>query len=108
MKPSSVLAFTCKMISSRLSKRNVVDWQIGLTTAVVWKRGSCDTRMAFVLNRMTGKGSIGRDTAVTASVDTFALSKAMSKQKTVEVGNARTVGKAIAGEILKAYNPRRA
>ena len=63
---------------------------------------------AFVLNRMTGKGSIGRDTAVTASVDTFALSKAMSKQKTVEVGNARTVGKAIAGEILKAYNPRRA
>lgn len=63
---------------------------------------------AFVLNRMSGKGSIGRDTQVKASVDTFALGKIMSQNKSVEVANARTVGKAIAGEILKAYNPRRA
>jgi hypothetical protein len=75
--------------------------------AIYRKRVKASEINAFVLNRMTGKGSIGRDTAITASVDTFALGRVMSKQKTVEVGNANIVGKAIAGEIMKAYNPRR-
>ena len=40
---------------------------------------------AFVLNKLAGKGSIGRDTQITASVDTYALSRAMSRNKGVEV-----------------------
>ena len=62
---------------------------------------------AFVLNKLSGRGSIGRDTAITASVDTFALSKAMNKNRAVEVTNANIVGKVIANEMMKAYNPRR-
>lgn len=61
----------------------------------------------FVLNKLSGRGSIGRDTAITASVDTFALSKAMNKNRAVEVTNANIVGKVIANEMMKAYNPRR-
>lgn len=62
---------------------------------------------AFVLNKLSGRGSIGRDTAITASVDTFALSKVMNKNRAVEVTNANIVGKVIANEMMKAYNPRR-
>lgn len=62
---------------------------------------------AFVLNKLSGRGSIGRDTGITASVDTFALSKAINKNRAVEVTNANIVGKVIASEMMKAYNPRR-
>jgi hypothetical protein len=63
---------------------------------------------SFVLNRMSGKSSIGRDTAITANLDTFALSRAISKSKSsVEVANADFIGKVIAKELMKSYNPRR-
>jgi len=62
---------------------------------------------AYVLNKLAGKGSIGRDTQLTASVDTYALSRALSKDKTVNVGNAEAVGNVIAKRLLGAYNIRR-
>jgi len=61
---------------------------------------------AFVLNKLAGKGSIGRDTQITASVDTYALSRAMSRNKGVEVTNAQMIGAAVANELSKRINPR--
>ena len=61
---------------------------------------------AFVLNKLAGKGSIGRDTQITASVDTYALSRAMSRNKGVEVTNAQMIGAAVASELSKRINPR--
>jgi predicted nuclease with TOPRIM domain len=60
---------------------------------------------AYVLNRLAGRGSIGRDT-VTAKVDTYALSKAMSRNKGVQIENAQIVGKAIASELAGRINRR--
>ena len=62
---------------------------------------------AFVLNKLAGKGSIGRDTEITASIDTYALSRAIGKNKTVHLGNAEAVGNVIAKKLLGAYNIRR-
>lgn len=61
---------------------------------------------SFVLNKLSGKGSIGRDTQITASVDTYALGRAMGKNRDVNVGNAKVVGKIIANELSKKINPR--
>lgn len=60
---------------------------------------------SYVLNRLAGRGSIGRDT-VTAKVDTYALSKAMSRNKGVQIENAQIVGKAIANELAGRINRR--
>jgi hypothetical protein len=61
---------------------------------------------AFVLNRLAGKGGIGRDTQITANVDTYSLSRALSRNKGVEVTNAQMIGAAVASELSKRYNPR--
>jgi hypothetical protein len=60
---------------------------------------------SYVLNRLAGKSGIGRDTVV-ASVDTYGLSRALSKNKSVQIENAQTVGKAIASELARGYNRR--
>ena len=60
---------------------------------------------SYVLNRLAGKSGIGRDTVV-ASVDTYGLSRALSKNKSVQIENAHTVGKAIASELARGYNRR--
>ena len=49
----------------------------------------------------------GGSNKVTASVDTYALGRALSKNKTVEVGNANTIGRAMAKELMRSQNPRR-
>ena len=60
---------------------------------------------SYVLNRLAGKSGIGRDTVV-ASVDTYGLSRVLSKNKSVQIENAQTVGKAIASELARGYNRR--
>lgn len=60
---------------------------------------------SYVLNRLAGKSGIGRDTVI-ASVDTYGLSRALSKNKSVQIENAQTVGKAIASELARGYNRR--
>jgi len=62
---------------------------------------------AFVLNKLSGKNSIGNDTQITAKIDTYALTKAISKNKSVDVSNADYLAKMIANEIMNSYNPRR-
>ena len=57
----------------------------------------------FVMTRTKAGGS----SAITASVDTYALSRALGKNKTVEVGNANTIGRAMAKELLRGQNVRR-
>jgi hypothetical protein len=57
----------------------------------------------FVMSRTS---SAGRQ-SVTASVDTYALSRALGKNKTVEVGNANMIGRAMAKELLRGQNLRR-
>jgi hypothetical protein len=57
----------------------------------------------FVMSRTS---SAGRQ-SVTASVDTYALSRALGKNKTVEVGNAGMIGRAMAKELLRGQNLRR-
>ena len=57
----------------------------------------------FVMSRTS---SAGRQ-SVTASVDTYALSRALGKNKTVEVGNANIIGRAMAKELLRGQNLRR-
>ena len=57
----------------------------------------------FVMTRTKAGGS----SAITASVDTYALSRALGKNKTVEVGNANIIGKAMAKELLRGQNVRR-
>lgn len=58
----------------------------------------------FVMSRTKSGGS----SAITANVDTYALSRALGKNKTVEVGNANMIGKAMARELLRGQNYRRA
>lgn len=60
---------------------------------------------SYVLNRLAGKSGMGRDTVI-ASVDTYGLSRALSKNKSVQIENAQTVGKAIASELARGYNRR--
>jgi hypothetical protein len=61
---------------------------------------------SFVLNKLSGKGSMGKDTQITASVDSYALGRVMGKNRDVNVGNASVVGKIIANELSKKINPR--
>lgn len=58
----------------------------------------------FVMSRTASGGK----QSVTASVDTYALSRALGKNKTVEVGNASVIGRAMAKELLRGQNYRRA
>lgn len=58
----------------------------------------------FVMSRTKAGGS----SAITANVDTYALSRALGKNKTVEVGNANVIGRAMARELLRGQNYRRA
>lgn len=58
----------------------------------------------FVMTRTKSGGS----SAITASVDTYSLSRALGKNKTVEVGNANVIGRAMARELLRGQNYRRA
>jgi len=57
----------------------------------------------FVMSRTSSGGR----QSVTASVDTYALSRALGKNKTVEVGNAGMIGRAMAKELLRGQNLRR-
>jgi hypothetical protein len=43
---------------------------------------------------------------MTASVDTYALGRVLSKNKGVQIENANLVGKAIARELGNRFNPR--
>jgi len=61
---------------------------------------------AFVLNKLGGKSSIGKDTQISASVDSFALGRVLSKNRSVDVSNAGVVGKVIANELSRKINPR--
>ena len=58
----------------------------------------------FVMSRTKAGGS----SAITANVDTYALTRALGKNKTVEVGNANVIGRAMARELLRGQNYRRA
>jgi hypothetical protein len=58
----------------------------------------------FVMSRTKAGGS----SSIKASVDTYALTRALSKNKTVEVGNANMIGRAMAKELLRGQNYRRA
>jgi hypothetical protein len=58
----------------------------------------------YVMSRTKAGGS----SAITANVDTYALSRALGKNKTVEVGNANVIGRAMAKELLRGQNYRRA
>ena len=58
----------------------------------------------FVMSRTKSGGS----SAITANVDTYALTRALGKNKTVEVGNANVIGRAMAKELLRGQNYRRA
>jgi len=57
----------------------------------------------FVMSRTSSGGK----QSVTANVDTYALSRALGKNKTVEVGNAGMIGRAMAKELLRGQNLRR-
>jgi hypothetical protein len=57
----------------------------------------------FVMSRTSSGGR----QSLTASVDTYALSRALGKNKTVEVGNAGMIGRAMAKELLRGQNLRR-
>lgn len=57
---------------------------------------------AFVQNKLGGK----LESRVTADVDTYGLARAMSRNKGVQIENARVVGKAIASEIANRVNRR--
>lgn len=57
----------------------------------------------FVMSRTSSGGR----QSVTASVDTYALTRALGKNKTVEVGNAGMIGRAMAKELLRGQNLRR-
>jgi hypothetical protein len=58
---------------------------------------------SFVMNRTKGATS---STNMTASVDTYALGRVLSKNKGVQIENANLVGKAIARELGNRFNPR--
>jgi hypothetical protein len=57
----------------------------------------------FVMSRTSSGGR----QSVTANIDTYALGRALGKNKTVEVGNANMIGKAMAKELLRGQNVRR-
>lgn len=57
---------------------------------------------AFVQSKLNGK----IESRVTADVDTYGLARAMSRNKGVQIENARVVGKAIASEIANRINRR--
>ena len=71
--------------------------------AIYEKKISASEINSFVMSRTRSGGS----NKVTASVDTYALGRALSKNKTVEVGNANTIGRAMAKELMRSQNPRR-
>ena len=71
--------------------------------AIYEKKISASEINSFVMSRTRSGGS----NKVTASVDTYALGRALSKNKTVEVGNANTIGRAMAKELIRSQNPRR-
>ena len=58
----------------------------------------------FVMSRTKSGGS----SAITANVDTYALSRALGKNKGVQIENANVVGRAMAKELLRGQNYRRA
>lgn len=58
----------------------------------------------FVMSRTSSGGR----QSITANVDTYALGRALGKNKTVEVGNANVIGRAMAKELLRGQNYRRA
>ena len=58
----------------------------------------------FVMSRTSSGGK----QSVTANVDTFALSRALGKNKGVQIENANVVGRAMARELLRGQNYRRA
>jgi hypothetical protein len=57
----------------------------------------------FVMSRTSSGGR----QSVTANIDTYALGRALGKNKTVEVGNANMIGRAMAKELLRGQNIRR-
>ena len=57
----------------------------------------------FVMSRTASGGK----QSITANVDTYALGRVLGKNKTVEVGNANMIGKAMAQELLRGNNYRR-
>jgi hypothetical protein len=57
----------------------------------------------FVMSRISSGGR----QSVTANIDTYALGRALGKNKTVEVGNANMIGRAMAKELLRGQNIRR-
>ena len=58
----------------------------------------------FVMSRTSSGGK----QSVTANVDTYALSRALGKNKGVQIENANVVGRAMAKELLRGQNYRRA
>jgi hypothetical protein len=58
----------------------------------------------FVMSRTSSGGR----QSVTANVDTYALGKALGKNKGVQIENANVVGRAMARELLRGQNYRRA
>ena len=58
----------------------------------------------FVMSRTSSGGK----QSVTANVDTYALSRALGKNKGVQIENANVVGRAMARELLRGQNYRRA
>lgn len=57
----------------------------------------------FVMSRTKSGGS----SAITANVDTYALGRALGKNKGVQIENANVVGRAMAKELLRGQNVRR-
>ena len=58
----------------------------------------------FVLSRTSSGGK----QSITANVDTYALGRALGKNKGVQIENANVVGRAMARELLRGQNYRRA
>jgi hypothetical protein len=57
----------------------------------------------FVMSRTSSAGK----QSVTANVDTYALGRALGKNKGVQIENAQVVGRAMAKELLRGQNLRR-
>jgi hypothetical protein len=58
----------------------------------------------FVMSRTSSGGK----QSITANVDTYALGRALGKNKGVQIENANVVGRAMAKELLRGQNYRRA
>lgn len=58
----------------------------------------------FVMSRTSSGGK----QSITANVDTYALGRALGKNKGVQIENANVVGRAMARELLRGQNYRRA